>query len=255
MTDTPRQVFTSLGVAAGALTAYLAASLLGIVATGDAVAGAAIGALVATGLFLTHRKLTTGSLGAAPLSEQGRSVRLWGLVAATFLAAWFTGQVTAVWLGTVIHSPGWEANAAARAAAPAWLLALAMLVLAPLGEEALVRGIVFVRLRQHLPVLASAIASALLFAVLHGNVIQIAATVPIGILLALAHEASGRLWVVVAMHMVFNLMAVLIPAGAIAAIASLPVAVGGLVLTGIALVFIASLLEAPKVPAGTPDPA
>ena len=36
----------------------------------------------------------------------------------------------------------------------------------------------------------------------------------IGILLALAHEASGRLWVGVAMHMVFNLMAVLVPARA-----------------------------------------
>ena len=241
----------SVAVCSLALAVYLGAALAGGIALGGAVAGAATGAMAALAFFIGHRWVTTGKPFPAARMPVVPTARIWGMVAAGFVLCWIAGQTAAIWLGSVVHSPNWEANAEARAQSPAWLLVLTALVLAPIGEEALVRGVIFARMRRHLPLMASAIASAAVFALLHANVIQIAATLPIGVLLALAYEASGRLWVPIGLHVAFNLLATIVPVGAIAAITSLPTALVAVIAAGIALTMLASLLE----PAPAPAPA
>ncbi len=91
------------------------------------------------------------------------------------------------------------------------LVFVTALFLAPAGEEALIRGIAYPVLRRQWPPLASAFVTATLFAVLHGNLVQIVLTVPVGILLAYVYEASQRLWPGVLAHFLFNAAASFVP--------------------------------------------
>lgn len=197
-------------VVAGALTAYLVAALVGVQLFGDAVVGAALGAVVAFGCFLLFRWRTTGRLGAALGHGPHLRPSWWGWVLLGLVATFALAQLLAVWLHTAVGSPAYDANQSARNDSPAWLLLLTALVVAPLGEEALMRGIAYTRLRRHLPVWAAVLATSAVFAVLHGNIVQVAVGLVLGTFLALVFEASGRLWHVVVLHALFNLMAALV---------------------------------------------
>ena len=100
------------------------------------------------------------------------------------------------------------------------LLLLTAVILAPLGEESLLRGIAFPALRRHWPPLASAFVTAAVFSVLHGNLVQIVLTVPLGILLAFVYEGAQRLWPVVTAHVLFNLAGFLVPKQLVAVLAN-----------------------------------
>ena len=94
---------------------------------------------------------------------------------------------------------------------PVLLLLFAMVVAAPAGEEALMRGLVYPLLRRRWPVAAAALVSSLAFALLHGNLVQIAVALPLGLLLAFVYEHVRRLWPVIVLHALFNLAAALVP--------------------------------------------
>src|SRR5699024_12270471 len=85
------------------------------------------------------------------------------------------------------------------------------LVIAPIGEEALLRGLIYPVLRKRVSVLVAVLISATTFALMHGNIVQIAATLPLAVLLALVYERTRSLWPCVLAHVGFNLAATLIP--------------------------------------------
>src|SRR5699024_7284668 len=60
-------------------------------------------------------------------------------------------------------------------------------------------------------VLVAVLISATTFALMHGNIVQIAATLPLAVLLALVYERTRSLWPCVLAHVGFNLAATLIP--------------------------------------------
>ena len=66
-------------------------------------------------------------------------------------------------------------------------------IAAPFGEEMVFRVLVFLRLRDHLRLLPSAILSAVFFGVYHGNIIQGIYAGILGLLFALIMEWSGCL--------------------------------------------------------------
>lgn len=82
------------------------------------------------------------------------------------------------------------------------------------------RGIAYPVLRRHWSPLASAFVTAMVFAILHGNLVQIVLTVPLGILLAFVYEAAQRLWPVVLIHVVFNFAASFVPTKLVEGIAN-----------------------------------
>jgi membrane protease YdiL (CAAX protease family) len=71
--------------------------------------------------------------------------------------------------------------------------------------------------------------------VLHGNLVQIALTVPLGMLLAFVYEACQRLWPVILMHVVFNMASSFVPPELIRPIAQLPLVLALLVAVALAL--------------------
>lgn len=83
-------------------------------------------------------------------------------------------------------------------------------VVAPLAEELIFRGLTYRRMRQFFPVWMSAVLSALLFALYHGNVIQMIFAFPLAIVLALIYERGELFLFPLLFHMGSNLTAILL---------------------------------------------
>lgn len=207
-----------------ALAAYLGAAMITIMLTGDAVLGAAVSAVIIALGFLGYRYWRTGNPLApdAVPGEPVRSAHFWGWAVLGMILCWTTGQTLSRWAYTKWGDPAFDAGSAVQEQTPVVLLLFTVLILAPLGEEALMRGIAYGELRRRIPPVFAAIATSLMFAVLHQNMVQIVLTVPLGILLAFVYEQTGRLWPVVILHMAFNTASVFTPLDVVERAATLP---------------------------------
>ena len=94
---------------------------------------------------------------------------------------------------------------------PAIAIVIMSLIIAPIGEEALMRGFIYPVLRRKLSVTSTIVITALLFAMLHGNLIQVILTIPLGIALGYLYERTHNLLACISMHMLFNATALLLP--------------------------------------------
>ncbi len=77
-------------------------------------------------------------------------------------------------------------------------------VIAPLGEEALYRGVLYGWLRRKWGPLAGTIVSALIFGISHWNPYWAAFATVMGVVLAVVYEKSGSLWPPILLHMSYN---------------------------------------------------
>ena len=83
-------------------------------------------------------------------------------------------------------------------------------ILAPITEEILFRGLVYRRLKQILPRWGAVLLGAGIFAVYHGNMIQILFAFPMALLLIWSYERWGSLTAPVILHMAVNISTILI---------------------------------------------
>ncbi|NGX40062.1 MAG: hypothetical protein KR126chlam1_01402 [Chlamydiae bacterium] len=88
---------------------------------------------------------------------------------------------------------------------------LSLLILAPLTEELLFRGVLQTFLKRHLGVKAAIALSALSFALFHyspsqglGNITLITSFILLGGFLGFVYERQGSLWASIGLHMTFN---------------------------------------------------
>jgi membrane protease YdiL (CAAX protease family) len=84
------------------------------------------------------------------------------------------------------------------------LTVVSMVVLAPIIEEIVFRGLLFGALAPRIGVLASALITALLFGAVHGDVVLFPALAALGFIAALAYAATGNLTVAIALHAINN---------------------------------------------------
>ena len=127
---------------------------------------------------------------------------------------------------------------------PAIAIVIMSLIIAPIGEEALMRGFIYPLLRRKLSVTSTIVTTALLFAVLHGNLVQIVLTIPLGIALGYLYERTHNLLACISMHMLFNGAALLLPS----------VHIGNLEAVGAALLIVITLglwMYIPRIPSKT----
>lgn len=82
---------------------------------------------------------------------------------------------------------------------------LLAVVMAPLLEEVLFRGLFFGSLRTIFPVPVAVVLSGIVFGAIHMNSPAFLSLVALGMAFAAAYQISRSLWVPVAMHMLFNL--------------------------------------------------
>ena len=64
-------------------------------------------------------------------------------------------------------------------------------IVSPLAEEVVFRGIIYNRMKKHMPVIVSLILSSLLFGIYHGNTVQALYGFCMGILIAYTYEMFG----------------------------------------------------------------
>lgn len=106
-------------------------------------------------------------------------------------------------------------SAVAGAGASSLLVALAVALLAPIGEELLFRGVLYQSLAKHLPGWPAIGLSGLAFGLTHIEPFVIVLTFPLGMALAWMLRRTGTLVVPIVAHAVFNLIGVVaIRAGA-----------------------------------------
>lgn len=196
----------------GAVVAGLAAWTLGedlllpvlIVASGSAMAG-----LVVLWVKLRYPGRTRLLFGRVPASAADLGVGVAVGLGAFVLAVLGLGTL----LQFLIERSGGEVppvqeqlQSALVDARFGAVVAFAAVVLAPLGEELLFRGLLFNGLRRSLPLWAATLLSGLLFAVTHVEWIAILVIFPVGVLFALAYHWRGTLLVPIAAHATFNLV-------------------------------------------------
>lgn len=149
----------------------------------------------------------SGVPGAHPGVPEGTG--LWVVLSVT--CAVVAGQSWAVWLYTVQGSAGFDRTVDARQDAGVLLTLVLALVAAPIAEECLFRGLVYPLLRRQVGIVATAVVTAGVFALVHGNIVQVAVAGPLALVLALVYEHTRRLWPCMVIHLSFNTAAALVP--------------------------------------------
>lgn len=145
----------------------------------------------AIGLRLPSREALPAALGLCLLLAAATVALLYGM-------SW--------WLGTL----GLHARITAQSDVPPVgdpLFAVAVLgsvVLTPVAEELLFRGILYQSLRKHVGVVLGAGSSAILFALLHLRLAAIPEFLILGIMLAIAFERTRSLYPSMVMHAAYN---------------------------------------------------
>ncbi len=86
-----------------------------------------------------------------------------------------------------------------------WFLAAATVLAAPLVEEIVFRGLVYTRLCRGMHRFFAALISAIVFGLVHGTLLHLFYTIPMGLILCLFYEKYRSLWAPILLHMSFNL--------------------------------------------------
>ena len=89
-----------------------------------------------------------------------------------------------------------------------WIQLVGLGLWVPVVEELIFRGLVYGRLRKYFGKGAAVVCSALLFALYHGNMVQMLYALPMGLLLALVYERWGLLAAPILLHIGANLFGV-----------------------------------------------
>ena len=164
-----------------------------------------------------------------------RDVRVrWSFAA--LLPAFVAGQA----LGAVMSSrmPTGSTTYVEPSTATQWMFWILFSVgVAPICEEALLRGLLYPLIRRGdraKPALAT-VLTTVVFAALHANSIQFATVLPLSVLACMAYERTQRLWLPIALHASFNVLATTVPASTAVWLAKPPVVVVSLATTAVML--------------------
>lgn len=83
-------------------------------------------------------------------------------------------------------------------------------ILVPVAEELIFRGLVYARIRRRLPVWTSILLASAIFALYHGNMIQILFAFPMAVILSLLYEKGRWMGCPILFHMGVNLTTVVL---------------------------------------------
>ncbi|MGI6072731.1 MAG: CPBP family intramembrane glutamic endopeptidase [Lachnospiraceae bacterium] len=84
------------------------------------------------------------------------------------------------------------------------LTTLGVVILGPIAEELLFRGIITEEIRQVAPDWLAILLGGVIFAQAHGNPVQVLYVLPLGLLLGASYIWSNSIWVPILIHIVFN---------------------------------------------------
>lgn len=93
-----------------------------------------------------------------------------------------------------------------------WIQVLGIGMIVPIMEEVLFRGLVYCRLKDYNDNWCSLFLAALMFAVYHGNMVQILFAFPMSLILCLVYRKCETIYAPILFHMTVNLSSVIVTA-------------------------------------------
>jgi len=209
-----------------AFVIYLGTQLAILTITDSPIWAALGGAIVTIPVFWFLGALSPHQ-GTMHFRRPDRSAWLW---AVSLVYIWFSGQILVIWLTNTFPERGadFERHVEQLAATPVTMTLLLTIVLAPVAEELLMRGVLYREIRRGLriPVWLAVTISSVIFAVMHGNITQIGCTLTLGAFLALAYEYTGLILVPITLHALYNILSTFVPADLIAPLATPALVIG-----------------------------
>lgn len=86
------------------------------------------------------------------------------------------------------------------------LTILSVVIIGPITEEIIFRGLVYSRLKKVMPMAVAVVLASLTFGLMHGQSVWIVYAFLLGIILNLVVIKTGSLWCSILLHVLFNLM-------------------------------------------------
>ncbi len=140
-----------------------------------------------------------------------RKAPIWKYMAGLLLAlAMSLGLNNLIIIGNLSDmSESYQATMEAFYSSPLAVQVAVLAVLIPMSEELVFRGLLFKRLRERASYMQAALYSAVVFGLMHGNMVQMLYGFAMGMMLAYLYEKYGSIKAPIAAHMVMNLLSVL----------------------------------------------
>lgn len=110
--------------------------------------------------------------------------------------------------GISSYSASYQQTSESLYSAPFGMQLLCLGVLVPISEELVFRGMMFKRMREQSGFMHAAFFSSLVFAILHGNMVQMLYAFATGMMLSYVYEKYGSVKAPAAAHVVMNLISV-----------------------------------------------
>lgn len=172
----------------------------------EIVAFSALFTLILTGILFRNDRKLEKKCGVEP-AEKIKLNGYWmilvfgiaGSIAATCLMAMFQAAFS---------DSGYAEASQVMYASPFLIQIIGLGVVIPIAEEMMFRGILYKRLRERRPFLYSAVWSALIFALIHGNATQMVYTMLLGVMLSYLYEKYASMRAPVFLHILMNMCAV-----------------------------------------------
>ncbi|HET7521670.1 MAG TPA: CPBP family intramembrane glutamic endopeptidase, partial [Candidatus Limnocylindria bacterium] len=131
-----------------------------------------------------------------------------GLAFPAWLLVSIVAAVVAVLLDQLGIQPEPEVSQQIINVADPWIAVIATVVVAPIAEETFFRGVAFTARAREYGMRRALIASALLFAAIHGSLVALLPIFGLGLALAALYRRTGSLPASMAMHATFNAISV-----------------------------------------------
>lgn len=135
---------------------------------------------------------------------------------------------------------------------PYLMTVLFVLVIAPVTEEILYRGLLQGTLSRILPVAASVLGATLIFSLAHPRPRDMILALAVGLLAGTLREVSGTMMMPILAHIAMNTVSLLVPAAAVSHLAHSPAAIPVLALLGGSVVIVGVVLGLRSLAGGRP---
>lgn len=123
----------------------------------------------------------------------------------------YAGQSVAKGLRILIGDPGFAEHQEKMMNTPIIIVMIFSIILAPIAEEFLIRGMLLPKLRRYWSPTSAIIITTLVFSGLHGNMTQFAGTLALGLITGWVYEYTGRIITPIIVHCGFNTLAAVTP--------------------------------------------
>lgn len=205
------------------------------------------GSVVVDGFTIAFSALVLWAMGRA--RRTAPKTPTWSVVV-LFSCTWAFGQAVSAWFAAHVDDVDFAAYTSNMASFGIWGYLVLTLVVAPISEELLFRGVTQRALAAGIGVRGALVAQAVCFSVCHGTATHLVPTLLTGLLFGWIAARTGRLSLAMAAHAANNAVSLLLAGWVSNLGAILPVGVWLALAFALAVVLVATVRERARVGAG-----